>query len=148
MSERLTVALEDGTKELLVQLAGGERKVGAYLSALIRQMSARELVPATELDALEQKFNETDRRIDSIESRLMEARPLAEALLWMADQMPNAIRRYEAMSDEQKASLKHASELLPEPPSLTALQGKFPELWEPLPPESADETHVTHGDLP
>lgn len=35
MSERLTVALEDGTLDKLRTLAGGERKVGAYLSQLV-----------------------------------------------------------------------------------------------------------------
>ena len=35
MSERLTASLEDGTLEKLRELAGGERKVGAYLSQLV-----------------------------------------------------------------------------------------------------------------
>lgn len=35
MSERLTVSLEDGTLEQLRTLAGGQRKVGAYLSQLV-----------------------------------------------------------------------------------------------------------------
>lgn len=34
MAERLTASLEDGTLERLRTLAGGERKVGAYLSAV------------------------------------------------------------------------------------------------------------------
>lgn len=34
MTERLTVALEDGSIEKLRELAGGPRKVGAYLSAV------------------------------------------------------------------------------------------------------------------
>ena len=35
MSERLTASLEDGTLEKLRELAGGERKVGVYLSQLV-----------------------------------------------------------------------------------------------------------------
>jgi len=35
VSERLTASLEDGTLEKLRTLAGGERKVGAYLSQLV-----------------------------------------------------------------------------------------------------------------
>lgn len=35
MSERLTAALEDGTLDKLRTLAGGERKVGAYLSQIV-----------------------------------------------------------------------------------------------------------------
>lgn len=35
MSERLTASLEDGTLEKLRTLAGGERKVGAYLSDVV-----------------------------------------------------------------------------------------------------------------
>ena len=35
MAERLTASLEDGTLEKLRELAGGERKVGAYLSQLV-----------------------------------------------------------------------------------------------------------------
>ncbi len=35
MSERLTASLEDGTLERLRTLAGGERKVGAYLSDVV-----------------------------------------------------------------------------------------------------------------
>ena len=35
MPERMTVSLEDGTAERLRTLAGGERKVGAYLSDVV-----------------------------------------------------------------------------------------------------------------
>lgn len=35
MSERLTVSLEDGIPDKLRTLAGGERKVGAYLSGVV-----------------------------------------------------------------------------------------------------------------
>ena len=35
MAERLTVSLEDGIPDKLRTLAGGERKVGAYLSQLV-----------------------------------------------------------------------------------------------------------------
>lgn len=35
MTERLTIAVEDGTRDKLRELAGGERKVGAYISKLV-----------------------------------------------------------------------------------------------------------------
>lgn len=36
MGERLTVVLEDGISELLIELAGSSRRQGEYLSGLIR----------------------------------------------------------------------------------------------------------------
>ena len=38
MAERLTASLEDGTLEKLRTLAGGERKVGAYLSQVVTHL--------------------------------------------------------------------------------------------------------------
>lgn len=48
MSERLTASLEDGTLEKLRELAGGERKVGAYLSDVVRFLAAYEELVSTE----------------------------------------------------------------------------------------------------
>ena len=36
MSERMTISVEDGTRAMLIELAGGERKIGAYISQLVR----------------------------------------------------------------------------------------------------------------
>lgn len=129
MSERLTVALEDGTKELLVQLAGGERKVGAYLSALIRDVHEHRLVDAEKLDALAQDVDQELlprlRRLEEharlmLEREQLSVRSLAEQMEWINEQLPDALRRYAAMSDEQKASVKDVYTLLPAPPGLQA----------------------------
>ncbi len=43
MSERVTLAVEDGVGEMLTALAGGERKRGEYLSRVVRALYAGEL---------------------------------------------------------------------------------------------------------
>lgn len=35
--ERMTISVEEGTRAMLVELAGGERKIGAYISKLVRR---------------------------------------------------------------------------------------------------------------
>lgn len=48
MSERLTVSLEDGSIERLRTLAGGERKVGQFLSGIVRFLVTYEELVSTE----------------------------------------------------------------------------------------------------
>ncbi len=54
MSERLTVSLDDGILEKLRTLAGGERKVGEYLSRLIATLpdGIANVPPELEFDSL------------------------------------------------------------------------------------------------
>lgn len=85
MSERLTVSLEDGSVERLRQLAGGQRKVGTFLSGAIQFLFAhaqlikthewRDLVITQALfeDALYQELvrmqKELSARLEAIEAR-------------------------------------------------------------------------------
>lgn len=48
MSERLTVSLEDGIPEKLRELAGGQRKVGAYLSDVVSWLWRHKEILASE----------------------------------------------------------------------------------------------------
>lgn len=50
MTERLTIAVEDGTRALLVELAGGERKIGAFVSRLARDLHAGRLLSAEQVE--------------------------------------------------------------------------------------------------
>lgn len=84
MSERLTVSLEDGIPDKLRQLAGGERKVGAYLSGVVAWLWAnKEKLDAynpssinvekgeeieEQIHTLFQSYNEINRKIDSLET--------------------------------------------------------------------------------
>ena len=92
MSERLTVSLEDGSVERLRQLAGGQRKVGTFLSGAIQFLFAhaqlikshdwRDLVITQALfeDALYQELvrmqKELSARLEAIEAREAAGRPL------------------------------------------------------------------------
>lgn len=91
MSERLTVSLEDGSVERLRQLAGGQRKVGTFLSGaiqflfghaeLIKTHDWRDLVITQALfeDALYQELvrmqKELSARLEAIEAREAAGRP-------------------------------------------------------------------------
>lgn len=52
MGERLNLAVDDGIGDLLTQLAGGERKRGAYLSDLIRGMAQTQGSPGIDVQLL------------------------------------------------------------------------------------------------
>ena len=59
MSERLTASLEDGTLEKLRTLAGGERKVGAYLSDVVAWLwEYREALQARPLSGMALVYSE------------------------------------------------------------------------------------------
>lgn len=64
MAERLTVSLEDGSIERLRLLAGGERKVGAYLSGVVSWLwEYREALQAAPLVAYAPVLHEWIPRI-------------------------------------------------------------------------------------
>ena len=62
MTERLTIAVEDGTRALLVELAGGERRIGQLVSRLARDLQAGRLLTAEQVQAerkaIEEYINE------------------------------------------------------------------------------------------
>ena len=62
MTERLTIAVEDGTRALLVELAGGERRIGQLVSRLARDLHAGRLLTAEQVQAerkaIEEYINE------------------------------------------------------------------------------------------
>lgn len=79
----MTVALEDGTRALLVELAGGERKIGAYLSVLVRDVHSGRLVPVEQAQAMlrqaeavlaeyERARGDVERRLDALEQTMKE----------------------------------------------------------------------------
>ena len=102
MSERLTVSLEDGIPDKLRTLAGGQRKVGAYLSDVIswlwyhrEQLQTAPLSdfapvlqewiprivmsPEEQQQALERKAH-IDTELESVEQRLQELMTRLQAL--------------------------------------------------------------------
>lgn len=106
MSERLTVSLEDGIPDKLRTLAGGERKVGAYLSDVVAWLWAnREKLDAyspssinvekgeeieKQIYSLSQSYNKLQRQIDSIEAI---ARTVLEASDTLDEETKAAIRQ-------------------------------------------------------
>lgn len=78
--ERLSTSLEDGSIEKLRELAGGERKVGTYLSGVVswlyenttRLAGARRgviVLPAGETEILAQRLAEVEIRVAQLEQQ-------------------------------------------------------------------------------
>lgn len=49
MAERVNLIIEDGTREKLIELAGGERKLGEYISSLVSEEWQRQQVDVSKL---------------------------------------------------------------------------------------------------
>lgn len=102
MSERLTASLEDGTLEKLRTLAGGERKVGAYLSSVVSWLWANK----DKLDAYSpssinvEKGEEIERRIDRLYLEFSE-------LQRKIDGIANAtLEEIATLSEDEKAAIR------------------------------------------
>ncbi len=86
-SERMTLALEPGTRDLLLELAGGERKVGAYISRLVREVAAGRFLTQSQTDRAalylgslearlvraEQALETSAARVETLEATLLAA---------------------------------------------------------------------------
>lgn len=70
MSERLNMQVDDGIGALLTTLAGGERKKGAYLSELIRGISAAQGTPGADVRLLFNAVMGVTSQIAGIDGRL------------------------------------------------------------------------------
>jgi hypothetical protein len=74
MSERLSLVVDDGVGALLVQLAGGERRRGAYLSALARSLATAEGAAfgtqALAVQGLAARMGGIEGRIEALEMQL------------------------------------------------------------------------------
>ncbi len=70
---RLNVTVDDGIPELLAELAGGERKLGAYLNKLIYSVAAGEqdIKPGGDLEALRLAFAGLAGKHKEIEGRVL-----------------------------------------------------------------------------
>jgi len=73
MSERLNRMVEDGIADLLTELAGGERRRGAWLSDLVRGMSMQGIqgVSGADFEALRLSHNGLCALVRSAEGRLL-----------------------------------------------------------------------------
>ena len=72
MTERVTLLLDDGIDDLLVELAGSQRKRGAYVSELIRiAWTARQTQDQpVDVQALALGLKVVERRLDHVEGQV------------------------------------------------------------------------------
>ena len=71
--ERLNLTLEDGTKEKLARLAGGERRIGGYLSDLVAAMDERgNTSTPVDYEQLSYALNGLIGTVKMIEGRLLQ----------------------------------------------------------------------------
>jgi hypothetical protein len=73
MAARLNVTVDDGVSELLIELAGGERKLGAYISKLVRSVAAgeQEMQPGGDLETLRLAFAGLAGKHKELEGRVL-----------------------------------------------------------------------------
>lgn len=67
---RLTVTLDEETKALLVELAGGERKVSAFLTRTVRDMESGLLDYVEDKKTAVQNYEESQALLDKIEAQV------------------------------------------------------------------------------
>ena len=72
MTERVTLLLDDGIDDLLVELAGSQRKRGQYVSELVRiAWAARETQDQpVDVQALALGLKIVERRLDHVEGQV------------------------------------------------------------------------------
>jgi formate dehydrogenase maturation protein FdhE len=121
MAERLTVSLEDGSVERLRALAGGERKVGAYLSQVTAWLWAnRDELQDTPLEDIrfiaDADYNELKNRVETVIERddaaLKQMQERMNELVKSIDKsLKEVIARFEEASPQELAEI--APEALP-----------------------------------
>lgn len=100
MSERLTASLEDGTLEKLRTLAGGERKVGAYLSDVVAWLwYHREQLQTQPLQSFAPVLEERIPRVTMSAEELTQAQ---EAALYWRKQATHWLRSLQTLQAEMK----------------------------------------------
>jgi hypothetical protein len=70
MAERLNLAVEDGTGDMLTRLAGGERKRGQYLSDIVRGLAESAGVPGADVQTLLFAVRGVTGQVQTLEGRL------------------------------------------------------------------------------
>ena len=72
MTERVTLLLDDGIDDLLVELAGSQRKRGQYVSELVRiAWTARQTQDQpVDVQALALGLKVVERRLDHVETQV------------------------------------------------------------------------------
>ena len=130
MSERLTASLEDGTLEKLRTLAGGERKVGAYLSDVVAWLwEYREALQARPLSGMalvhsewimtpeEQQLALTQRdriaaALEDLQRRMSELEAQAKDVAAEQERRLSEQERRLSEAEEQERRLSEAEERL------------------------------------
>lgn len=68
MTERLTLSVEDGTRDKLIALAGGERKIGVVVSELAAEAYERQKIQKT----LAQAVLDVLQRVERLEAAVFD----------------------------------------------------------------------------
>ena len=72
MTERLNLAVDNGTVDMLAELAGGKRKMGGYVSQIVRELHAgsRAIIGSTQLDRIEMTLVGVSASVRDLEGRV------------------------------------------------------------------------------
>lgn len=70
MGERLNLAVDDGVGDMLTALAGGERKRGEYVSALVRGLYETQAQAGLPLETLQYAVNGHSGQLLSLQGRV------------------------------------------------------------------------------
>ena len=70
MAERLNLAVDEGIGELLTQLAGGERRRGAYLSDVVRGLAQTQQTPGADVTTLTFAVRGMGGQVAGLDARL------------------------------------------------------------------------------
>lgn len=83
MTERITLVIEDGVNQKLIELAGGERKRGAWLSDLVNAAYENQAaaVPATDVETLRLSVVGLSGEVEMLKGRLLRAERQIAALI-------------------------------------------------------------------
>ena len=80
--ERLNLTVEDGTGELMTQLAGGERKRGQWLSELVRAMhETQQQAQASDVEQVKMALAGMIGQQKQLEGRLLQVERQLAALI-------------------------------------------------------------------
>lgn len=131
MSERLTVSLEDGTLVKLRELAGGERKIGAYLSRLvtwllwpyreeldavgpvgcvIMRKDKLEDLPRAEAEAMWQATQHLLAEAEEMKSQIDGIKAIKTELLQQGQELEIKLARLQAQYNESRLNVSPAQE--------------------------------------
>jgi hypothetical protein len=138
--ERLNLIVEDGVKELLVELAGGERKIGAYISSLVLDTYELSRQPSNSVQR-----NEVARVLDELRRRVISLQKVIEedivtlqgvSILKLHEAMANVLTEFGPMHARDIAAEVNKRALYSkrdgskvESSQISARANKYPELF-------------------